>query len=404
MFPNPLNPCRSAILLLAICTSLGTSLAACRISAEPEDEFAAVFAHEEYMELAQSIDLSINSGDPSYYDQAIEMQAFYRRIVGGESRSGLDYMGFVNIVPPGLGLGEAICGQIEGGGSYKPLMVHSVDGRARLLVRMLSAKGELNYHDLILGGTPGLRPKIVDVYNYATGELFSTTIRRGAYRPGSGPFARLARLARGEESGTAPYVAADSLRRLHARGESDRALEYYRELPERLKKEKLVLHARLQVAREHGGDEYRRAMLDYQRFHPDDPSLNLVLIDHYYEQKQYDRLFAAIDRLDSSVDRDPYLAYMRGVIHREAGDTASAKKWARRAIAGDKTMAFPYWLLMECALLEQDHAGVMNLLDGLHEHCNVNIDELGIDQHPRFTEFAASGVWVGRGKRQRAYR
>ena len=51
---------------------------------------------------------------------------------------------------------------------------------------------------------------------------------------------------------------------------------------------------------------------DYEESYPKDPSLQLVSIDGYIINKQFDKALKSIDVLDSSIHGDSFLNYLRG--------------------------------------------------------------------------------------------
>ena len=89
------------------------------------------------------------------------------------------------------------------------------------------------------------------------------------------------------------------------------ALDVYAALPESLQKEKSILIERTNVAKHLRGKPYDDAIRDYLKAFPNEPNLNLLMIDAYQEHRLFDRELTCIDGLDRTVGGDPYLDVLR---------------------------------------------------------------------------------------------
>ena len=69
-------------------------------------------------------------------------------------------------------------GAVEAAGDYKALRIHNEDGQVRVLFRLVSSNGALNYHDWVLGRSRDGKPVAVDCHVFLIGELYSQNLRR----------------------------------------------------------------------------------------------------------------------------------------------------------------------------------------------------------------------------------
>jgi hypothetical protein len=310
----------------------------------------------------------------------------------GHSLSRSELRSLARVLPPGLGLGDTIYAAIKGGGSYQPIMLHVVENRPAVLFRLITADGGLNYHDVILAGTSSTGPKIVDIFLYAAGEYYTESMARMLTGRGSRFASRFVDLLQGKSSVKPSPVSAalDSMRACAERGEHERALRLYTMQPESVRHDKLVLIERAQIAIEIESPHADAAVRDMRRLFPNDNGVNLQLIDYYFIRGAYDSTISAIDRLDKAVDGDPYLAFLRANIYRVKEDTANMKLWAMRAVQGDPSLHYPYWILLDLSLLRKDYTSTAKYLRSLEKYARYNIDELMIDEDPAYAGFVAS--------------
>src|SRR5262249_23520085 len=75
-------------------------------------------------------------------------------------------------------LRQRVLEPIQAGASYTFLRPHRVEGRERLLFRLVLPDGGVNYHDVVLDRRADGRILGSDIYDFANGEFLSQTARR----------------------------------------------------------------------------------------------------------------------------------------------------------------------------------------------------------------------------------
>ncbi len=76
------------------------------------------------------------------------------------------------------GFGRAIMSGIQGSGDYRAFRIHSEKGQMRVLFRLISSTGALNYHDWVLGRSRSGAVVGVECYIFLVGEMYSQNLRR----------------------------------------------------------------------------------------------------------------------------------------------------------------------------------------------------------------------------------
>ena len=85
------------------------------------------------------------------------------------------------------------------------------------------------------------------------------------------------------------FTAAGQISERQKQGKYQAALDLYEALPESLKKDKIMLIDRIKTAKHLKGKPYDDAIRAYRQAFPNEPNLNLFMIDGYLEHKLYDR-------------------------------------------------------------------------------------------------------------------
>jgi tetratricopeptide (TPR) repeat protein len=344
---------------------------------------------------AQEIESSLSACETALFESSVDFEALLGRSTADleipeEIRAEL-----VGGVARGFVLGEEICKALQDSGSYDLLKVRRVEGEPRALFRIVS-DGGFNYHDLLLSITEGDNVAIVDLFVLSLGEWVSQTARRGFL-----PFmaqleeGSLDRMKPGENLFLENIPSILSMQQRYRQGDFVGALEVFDSLPAELKKHRNILMTRFAIALEIGGEAYDAAMLDLKNNFPGDPGLDLVLVDHYFNEGRFDRALEIIDRIDGWVGGDPYLDFMRANVLYADGKPDEARAAARRAIEREPGLEDPYWTLVSISLDEGNYAETARLLSEIEGELGVVIGDLStIPEYSKFVQSEAYGTWI----------
>jgi tetratricopeptide (TPR) repeat protein len=344
---------------------------------------------------ADAFEKAVMSNDTAAVRAAIDIAAVIRRAVANlnvpeEIRVGLD-LGSVLLSDAGVidrffSLSRA---QIEQGARFRLLHLRRSNGEQRALFRLVYPNGGVAYNDCILVRHADGKVRIDDVYSFHAGESLSDIMRRlllltpeiSAKMPQAavgGP------VSDGVRIGSA---LSEMTKRLKEKKYKE-ALDFYHSLPDRLQKEKLVLLVRIQAAHHLKGETYDEAVRDYRKAFPNEPNLDLIMIDAYYSHKLFDRVLASIDGVDRTVGGDPYLDALRARAHLQKGDLAAAKRCAKKSVEAEPDVPTAYLCLLTISLREKTFAETSAILTIVREKFPGQMPAL--KNNPTYVEYTSS--------------
>ncbi|MCO5172267.1 MAG: hypothetical protein M9894_38710 [Planctomycetes bacterium] len=213
----------------------------------------------------------------------------------------------------------------------------------RLVVRVLTAEGELRYLELPLARTADGEVVIIDVVDLRAGGSYARPMAR------SSPPAEVAALNRMRE-----HVDA---------GRADLALAAFQELPAGSKEEPELLLARLKAAEQADDAEHEAALADLVRRLGD--ATPVLALELAWARGDHPGTLAAIDALDARVGGDPYLDAVRAGVHQAAGDPIRGLALALRAVEALPDMRHTWWALLEYAVEAREHGATRRALERL---------------------------------------
>jgi tetratricopeptide (TPR) repeat protein len=202
-------------------------------------------------------------------------------------------------------------------------------------------------------GASGVR--VIDLYDYARGQL------------GSALEAELARAATEDldklavDDPSAEVTgrrASTAFLRAAAAGENERALALYAGLPKAVQENRLFLLLRVELA---DGNESRHAeaLTALANRFADDPSLGLVLMEHYILTGDHAGGLRNLRTVLGRLPADGLLLSMTASHYSLMGDHAQAATAARRAIETEPDFENGYFLLAEALLARKDYGGAL---------------------------------------------
>ncbi|NQT36710.1 MAG: hypothetical protein HQ581_04425 [Planctomycetes bacterium] len=349
---------------------------------------------EECLQLARTMEEALQTGDAKAFNDGIDWDALLERatvgVFGTEEERRSFCSGGKRSMRGGRGLAQRLVDEANSGGSYRLLRIRQRDGQQRALFRQLGPGGSgLNYHELILVRRPDGQVKVVDGYSYVPAELFSKSLRRSFLPLTAGRSGKVRKTLSRQDQELMKYVSQFlELSAAVKDGRGEEALDIYNALPESLRQDKNNLILRLQAASAVDEPTYAAAIEAFRRYHPNDPCLDLVLIDDHLMKGKYDEALASIDRLDKAVGSDPYLNVMRAGAYSEMQDYAKAKQCVRQAIEADDTLINAHWALVNISLDEKDFAETTRLMKTIADRFEFEANDLTTE--PEYAEYVKS--------------
>ncbi|HLA57843.1 MAG TPA: hypothetical protein VK622_03740, partial [Puia sp.] len=229
---------------------------------------------EEAIDFAKQIERTMKKGDGSLLDKGFDTEEFIDRMNLPDNEEG---KGFAKGTAKSLNFGTRIAGEMTDHVNFEFIKHYVKEDKQHVVFRLYDEEeGTLNYQDYELLKKHG-KCLIADVYIYLTGETFAETmgnIFKTLYE-GSGNDA----------------VGADkdmekvgTVKTLMQSGKVEEAKKTYDLLPAYIKKSKVVKLMYVTLCAALSTEQYESALNEYKEAFPNEPNVNLLMIDGYYAQ------------------------------------------------------------------------------------------------------------------------
>ncbi|MCE9545699.1 MAG: hypothetical protein K8T25_09305 [Planctomycetia bacterium] len=324
----------------------------------------------------------IKKGDNGAFDGCIDFERIMEKGADGLAVSRRDYEGMTKGAVEGMkhtGLGNQLANQVKQGAEFAFLHVINRNGYKRVVIRQILAGGGITYHELLLVPRDG-GIKIVDIYQQATGNLLSETMRQ--------ILIPMMKPATGSAEADDVMRSADLMKQMEqqiASQHNREAVATYESMPENFRQLKpsrlLYLNAIVTVDEK----KYLKALEEYRRDFPNDAAAEMLGIDGHMMAKHYEQALASCDKVDAAVGGDPYLNVLRGNILVVAARPDEAAIQADKALAGDPSLKKHVdYLRADIALARHDYAALVVALSALESENGLDMNSVKTK-----TEYAA---------------
>jgi tetratricopeptide (TPR) repeat protein len=366
--------------------------------------FRAVGAEpaKEHAEFCAKIEATLHEGEPSFLNKSLDMDGILARVMRGFTGAADLKETFGVALRRSFQFGEKICDTTGQTGSYRLLRIREFQGRPSALFRLVGDDSGVVYHDLALTTDASGAVKIADVYVHNSGEWISETFRRGFLPMADSAQNDFLEKTEGTEKAFLQSLSeVQGIMLLVKAGRASDALKMWAALPEPLRKDKNLLLMRLSLAAEVGGRELHAAIEDFTKMFPDEPALDLALLDVWTEQKKFDEAMTVIERIEKSLGGDPYLHVLRAGVLLKQDKFADAKRWAQKTVAEEPTLVDGPITLLTISLLEKDHAETARLLTVLETQFKLTMGDLTkAEQYEKFVKSKEYAAWLESRKRE----
>ncbi len=134
---------------------------------------------DECKEFGEKLAKAVAEGDKAEVDRLIRINDLIGRCISDLGMSASEKQAFLTGAAKSSGqFADLIIQTAKEGGSYTLLRVRTVDGRARVLLRLIVPEGAVNYHEYTVSRYPDGQVATEDIYVYAAGEPLTQTLRR----------------------------------------------------------------------------------------------------------------------------------------------------------------------------------------------------------------------------------
>lgn len=337
---------------------------------------------EEAEAFARTVEALLAEADAEAANELFHVDYVIDRAVAGKRVDRRFRRGFEEGAREGDVFG-ALCARVEAGAAIDLLRVRE-DGELRAIYRILSDDG-LDYVELYIGRVDG-EVVAYDLYSYGTGTRVSEAMEQ-----------LLSSALQGRELDAASAARTKTnmheLRRAIDGRDGERARRALRGLPPAIRSSRPMALMEVSAAYLIGPDEHRRAIEAFRRRFPDDPALELLLLDSLIEAGQYNDALASVDRIDRAVGGDPWLDVARANIEVERGDLDAAWTHVGKARAAAPALIDVHWNALTIALARKDYPTALAIMSELERDFAIEFEAAWMSEHGVYEGLLASDEW-----------
>jgi hypothetical protein len=356
----------------------------------------AAASSREYEEAGNTIAAALSTGNAEALISAINKEVLLDRVFAGINKGGHTIKKVRADLHNGLDRAAMIMSSnLANSKRMTFVRSHSVNHEHRALIRVDMGESGLSYLDFILDKDEQGAVKIVDWHDFAQGQFYSDSLRQTLILilPHNEMLIRTILGMPAVDQETVEQFS--ELARLSRDRKYGQWLEKYRDLPDNLKYSRIVLVTRALIASAtENGNEYRLALQDVNRYLGEDPSLSLMLIDHYLLERDYKAAHRALAKLDEYTGGDAAVDFLKANICLTEKNYTQSLRHAQMAVKKDANFEDAYLTLLVASLYSKQYEIAVQTMDRLEYNFGYIFDPEDISSLDGYEEFSKSLVFA----------
>lgn len=284
--------------------------------------------------------------------------------------------------------------RIPEGGYSKLLRIKMEGDIGHALVRMDFGDFGLGYMDIHLTRGNNGKIKIIDWFNYATGQLYTETLRQyiATISPTPTLLGKVYDITSNRKENADALV---ELMTMYIRGENEKAVRKFLTLDEELRKSRLLNIIAFQSASAPDDMEsYRKVLKNIERYFNDDEGMSYLLLDYYYLEGDYEKAMKAVDRVQSNFGvEDAGILALKANLLVEIGKVQEAAAYARRAIELEPEYEHSYLSLLVAQIEQKQYAQAISTADTLEQRFYYDFSPQVLSDNEFFADFLESAEY-----------
>lgn len=326
---------------------------------------------------ALNVEEQFKNGKNDLLDPKMDFESMVDRGLEGISLTAQQKKACLRSLPDYFFLGEEIETDLEDGGSFTFLATRIENGECLAIFRKVNAESGVDYLEFLLGKPESTDTiiKIRDIYSFIVGDFLSKKSAEEmlAFDP---EINRLQISPRQKDpdfkKGTESLKEMDVFIELE---DFEGAREVWDSMPENFKKEKLAQRYKLNIAIARGDRNYEKALDEFEKTFPDDPAVDLLMVDKAFLRKDTASLAQYIKNIKSRLKMsDPHLDMMLANGYFDLDDCEKAMPLSLGCVAADSTLEDPYWILFRCNARNGNFKIAADYFRILHNRFEVGLD------------------------------
>ena len=272
----------------------------------------------EALQLGKSLDSCIRRKNGRAFDEFFNVSLLTQRMKSDNIISDASRNKGIREGLRKIGLGNQIIRTLKThDDTYSFVKHYETNGIHHLIYRM-SGKDGLNYHDFELERHRG-KVYIADMYIYLTGENFSKTLSDIMESVGDW-----------NSQKKKNFQDLEKVKQLYQSQRNKEAKKFFDRLDPEFSKQRSVQLINIMICSGLDEETYLEALKNFTAQYPNDANTNLLMIDACILRKEYKQAIIHIERLDSLINKDPYLDYYRALVTKLEEDISGATLYLER--------------------------------------------------------------------------
>ena len=271
--------------------------------------------------------------------------------------------------------------------------------RGRAIVRYDLADFQFNYHEYELRLDSKGRVVIVDWVDFMDGENFSDGVgtQLVAMNPGKPAVRKLLDFQGPTEQQTFQMT---ELLKASRDMQLDRYFDILGSMDDRLRSQRVVVLGSVHLTKAtRNRRKLRTALIDVDRYFPDEPLYSLMLLDYYFPSRKYEEAMQALIRLQSRLGvPDAAMAARLSAASLVLGNGEDALSYANRALQLEPGLELAWWSALRSRAALEQYDGAVEALDQLEKTFGYTLGPEAFEKDPSMADLLLSSEyeqWLG---------
>lgn len=266
--------------------------------------------------------------------------------------------------------------------------------RGKAIVRYDLPDFQFNYHEYELRLDGKGRVVIVDWVDYMDGETFSDAVgvQLVAVNPGKPAVRKLLDFQGPTEQQTFQMT---ELLKASRDMQVDRYFDILGNLDETLRSQRVVVLTSVHLTKAtRNRRKLRTALIDVDKYFPEEPLYSLMLLDYYFPSRKYDQAMQALLRLQSRLGvPDAAMAARLSAASLVMGDAEDALGYADEAVRMEPGLELGWWSALRARTALSQYAGAVEALDELEKTFGYTLGPEAFEKDPSMADLLLSSEY-----------
>ena len=266
--------------------------------------------------------------------------------------------------------------------------------RGKAIVRYDLPDFQFNYHEYELRLDRKGRVVIVDWIDYLDGEKFSdgVGVQLVSLNPGKPAVRKLLDFQGPTEQQT--FQMTELLKASRDR-QVDRYFDILGDLDETLRSQRAVVLMSVHLTRATGNRrKLRTALIDVDKYFPEDPLYSLMLLDYYFPSRKYEQAMDALLRLQSELGvQDSAMAARLSAASLVLGNAEDALRYAEEAVQIEPGLELGWWSALRARTAIRQYDKAVEALDELEKTFGYTLGPEAFEKDPSMADLLLSSEY-----------